>query len=104
MMKVLPHLICLDVLLVPVLCQTGLSVADKEAILNVHNAVRRMVTVASNMQHMVGYGVKLLYNYLHSLAGHTLSQERVWYFTMQRFVPDPTTFMGCFPSKRTAVS
>ena len=32
-----------------------------------------------------------------SLAGHTLSQERVWYFTMQRFVPDPTTFVGCFP-------
>ena len=32
-----------------------------------------------------------------SLAGHTLSQERVWYFTMQRFVPDPRTFVGCFP-------
>ena len=31
------------------------------------------------------------------LAGHTLSQERVWYFTMQRFVPDPMTFVGCFP-------
>ena len=55
-MKVLPHLICLEVLLVPVLCQTGLSVTDKETILNVHNAVRKMVTVASNMQHMVGYG------------------------------------------------
>ena len=40
-------------------------------------------------QHISQYGS--------SLAGHTLSQERVWYFTMQRFVPDPTTFVGCFP-------
>ena len=26
---------------------------------------------------------------VHSLAGHTLSQERVWYFAMQRFVLTP---------------
>ena len=42
-------------------------------------------------------GGNLQPTYTSSLAGHTLSQERVWYFTTQRFVPDPMTFVGWFP-------
>ena len=53
--------------------------------------------------HCHGKSTKNVWRMFASLAGHTLSQERVWYFTMQRFVPDPTTFVGCFPPNVYAV-